>query len=121
VEQLVAREAHNLEVAGSTPARATNFAGRVTVFGEETDARVNHHGHDIVNGKIRADYELRQHQATEKGMPDVARPLGIRERIDRALYAAQQTSRRAAVAHRAKQIIDQHPEFAELLDLLNDL
>lgn len=93
------------------------------MFGEETEARVNqgHDEHRIHNGKIRADYELRQHQATEKGMPDVARPLGIRERIDRALYAAQQTSRRAAVAHRAKQIIDQHPEFAELLDLLNDL
>lgn len=94
-----------------------------TVYGKECEtqpARDEDRAYRDRLDKVRADYELRQHTATEKGC-DSPRPLGIRERIDRALYAAQHTSRRAAIAHRAKQIIDQHPEFAELLDLLNDL
>lgn len=44
----------------------------------------------------------------------------IRGRIDRALAEADGIYRRAVAAQRAKQIIDQHPEFAELLDALNE-
>jgi hypothetical protein len=99
------------------------------VYGDQTEARVNQ-GPDadrIHTGKIRADAALRQHQAgspmqnMERGECNAVRQGSIRERIDRALSVAEYTSKRAAIAYRAKQIIDQHPEFAELLDLLNEL
>lgn len=43
----------------------------------------------------------------------------IRHRIERTLIEAQSAYERAASAQRAKEIIAQHPEFAELLDALN--
>jgi hypothetical protein len=85
---------------------------------EEREARAFRHDLD----KLRADHVLRQHQVEENSCgPDSPRRAGIRERIEQALYANDRTRQRAAIAIRAKQIIDQHPEFAELLDLLNDL
>jgi hypothetical protein len=53
------------------------------------------------------------------GSGDVPR-RSIRRRIDEALLAAEHTARRAEAAYRAKNIIDQHPEFAELLEALNE-
>lgn len=44
----------------------------------------------------------------------------IRYRIEQALQGANSVLRRAEAAQRAKNIIDQHPELAELLDALNE-
>ena len=43
----------------------------------------------------------------------------VRERINRTLREAQNTYERAGAAQRAKELIEKHPEVAELLDLLN--
>lgn len=48
------------------------------------------------------------------------RQSGIRQRIEQTLAVAEIQFRRMNAAQRAKQIIDQHPELAELLDLLNE-
>lgn len=50
----------------------------------------------------------------------LGRRFGIRERIEQTLAGAEIQFRRMNAAQRAKQIIDQHPELAELLDLLNE-
>ncbi len=47
------------------------------------------------------------------------RRSNVRQRIERTLMEAQNTYQRAAAAQRAKDIIDAHPEFAELLDALD--
>ena len=44
----------------------------------------------------------------------------IRLRIEQALQDANGAVRRAEAANRARNIIEQHPEFAELLDALNE-
>lgn len=49
----------------------------------------------------------------------IQRHSSIAGRIDRTLREAQSTYERAAAAQRAKELIEKHPEFAELLDLLN--
>lgn len=61
-------------------------------------------------------------QAGALGCYDTAKSpyrLTTRDRIERTLREAQSTYERAAAAQRAKEIIDAHPEFAELLDALN--
>lgn len=52
------------------------------------------------------------------GAGSLLRPSSLRERVHRALAEGESNMRRLEAAHRAKQIIDEHPEFAELLDLL---
>lgn len=55
------------------------------------------------------------------GYEQAASPLRrapIRERAYRALHEAQRANQRAESAQRALSIIEQHPEFAELLDAL---
>lgn len=56
------------------------------------------------------------------GAPTLNGPVrrGIRERIDETIASSEGHLRRAHAAHRARHIIDQHPEFAELLDLLTE-
>jgi hypothetical protein len=48
------------------------------------------------------------------------RRSNIRQRIAQTLVGAEENLRRAHAARRAQEIIDAHPEFAELLDLLNE-
>lgn len=44
----------------------------------------------------------------------------IHSRIDQALAAYELAAKRANAAIRARQILEQHPEYAELLDALSE-
>lgn len=44
----------------------------------------------------------------------------IRRRVERTIAEFEGSIKRAGAAQRVKQIIDAHPEFAELLDLLGE-
>lgn len=62
-------------------------------------------------------------QATAACYDEVAkspRRTSIRERINRTIREAENVIGRAQAAQRAQAIIDAHPEFAELLDALNE-
>jgi len=58
---------------------------------------------------------------TTKSISESAYRNSIRRRVERTIAEFDTHVRRAGVAQRVKQIIDTHPEFAELLDLLTEL
>jgi hypothetical protein len=53
------------------------------------------------------------------GYGEPLRRTPIRQRIELALVDGDRAMRRADAAHRAKVVLDAHPEFAELLDALD--
>jgi hypothetical protein len=64
-------------------------------------------------------------EATEKvnvarGGCDSPKRWTLRDRIENAILEGKRADRRASAAHRAKYILDQHPEFGELLDLMHE-
>lgn len=80
-------------------------------------------------GEQYADVELEQRIGQLKQRDECAKSAtptttglygsSIADRIHRTLREAQSTYDRAAAAQRAKELIEKHPEFAELLDLLS--
>ncbi len=70
-----------------------------------------------VSKQAEAPRDFAYDQATTAG-PRPLRRSPVRERIYEALAQSQRANQRAEAAQRALSIIDAHPEFADLLDAL---